>query len=412
MKHAARPFRRVRLPLSERAFRRLWFALLTSDFGDAIGRIALVILVFQETGSGLAAALVPALSVLPFLGLGQIVTSFVDRWPRRRVLVVADLIRAAAFGLMALPIGTPGRLALLTVASAVEPPFLAVRRAITPSTLPEHHFGDGIRLLSATTEVALLTGAAAGGLLTAAWGPATVMALNAATFAVSALALQGLPLRRVEAPATTGERLRAGWQAMTGDRIVRHVWLWFPALSATALGMEALITPFVFDELERGEVVVGVLAGVVSVGVLLAAALLPRRTEHVGLVHQMGFVAALGSAIVLGFLLLPPTLPFAIVAFVGVGAIYSARIPSQILYGERIDESARAASASLADGAYAVAQIVGSLGAGALVDAAGARPAAITIAALGVTGGLWVRLRPALAGSADGAYVEADARGP
>lgn len=389
-----RRFDRVRAPLSEPAFRRLWIALLTSDFGDALGRIALVILVFEETGSGFAAALVPALSVLPFLGFGQLLTSYLDRWPRRRVLVSTDLVRAAAFAVMALPIGTPARLVLLTVASAVEPPFLAVRRAITPNTISEARFGQGIALLSASTEVALLAGFAAGGVLSGWLGPAPVMALNAATFVVSALALRGLPLGQVDVTQTTRDRMKGGWNAMWHDPLIRRVWFWFPALSATALGMEAIVTPFVFEELEGGSGMVGLLAGVVSLGVLVSAALLRPRSNHIGLFHQMGWVAATGSAVAACGFLLPPSIWTATLAFAGVGVIYSARIPSQVLYGERLPEAARASAASLADGGYAIAQIAGSLLAGALVDLLDAGEAAVAIAVAGLVAGVYVLVRP------------------
>lgn len=390
MKHAEPRFSRVRRPLSERNFRLLWIALMTSDFGDAIGRIALVILVYEETGSGLAAALVPALSVAPFLGFGQVLTSFLDRWPRRRILVGTDLVRAAAFGLMALPIGTPGRLVLLTIASAVEPPFLAVRRAITPTTISEASFSDGISLLSATTEVALLGGAAVGGVLTKAWGAAPVMALNSLTFIASALALSGLPRAAVTVVGTTADRMKGGWRAMRSDPLVHRVWFWFPALSATALGIEAIATPYVFDELRDDETMVGILAGVVSIGVLTSAALLRKRPTHAGLFRQMGWVAATGSAIAACGFLLPSSRWTAILAFAGIGVIYSARIPSQVIYGERLAEADRASAGSLADGAYAVAQIAGSLGAGALVDAFGAGTAATSIAIGGIVAGLVV----------------------
>jgi predicted MFS family arabinose efflux permease len=396
-------FRRVRVPLSQPTFRHLWVALLASDFGDSIGRVALVILVFQETGSGFAAALVPALSVVPFLGFGQVLTSYLDRWPRRRVLIGTDLVRAAAFGLMALPIGTPARLVLLTVASAVEPPFLAIRRAITPNTLEEADFSDGIALLSASTEVALLAGAAAGGWLTGWIGASPVMALNALTFVASAVALRGLPLGDVQAPGTTRNRLRIGWTAMWGDPLVRKVWFWFPALSATALGMEAIIAPFVFTELDGGEGLVGLLTGVVSLGVLASAAALRKRSSHVGLFHQMGWVTATGCAIAVCGFFLPTSIAASVLAFAGVGVIYSARIPSQVLYGERLAEESRAAGASLADGGYAIAQITGSLVAGGLVDLFDAGAAAGVIAVAGLLAGIYVLLRPvhlhALAGA-------------
>ena len=76
------------------AFRRLFLAHSISRAGDAFNTVALVVLVFQLTGSGLGVAGTVACEVLPILLLGPVAGLIVDRYPRRTLMVAADVARA------------------------------------------------------------------------------------------------------------------------------------------------------------------------------------------------------------------------------------------------------------------------------------------------------------------------------
>ena len=82
--------------LRRRDFVLLWLGQLVSVVGDWILLIALPFFVYQETGSVLATGALFATETLPRLLLGSVAGVFVDRWDRRRTMVVADLLRAAA----------------------------------------------------------------------------------------------------------------------------------------------------------------------------------------------------------------------------------------------------------------------------------------------------------------------------
>src|SRR5581483_5168505 len=93
-------------PLADRNIRLLWGAQLTSELGDWSARIALAILVYSRTHSALATGLVTTASVLPYALLGTVLAAMADRHPRRTVMVMADVVRAVLYGLIALP-GVP-----------------------------------------------------------------------------------------------------------------------------------------------------------------------------------------------------------------------------------------------------------------------------------------------------------------
>src|SRR2546423_13868254 len=82
-------------------FRRLFVAHAASRAGDAFNTVAIVVLVFRLTGSGRGVAGAVAFEVVPVLLFGPLAGLVADRLPRRRIMVVADIIRAALAGVLA-----------------------------------------------------------------------------------------------------------------------------------------------------------------------------------------------------------------------------------------------------------------------------------------------------------------------
>ena len=80
--------------LSSKGYFPLWLGQLASSFGDTLQYIALVVLVFQITGQGIAVAGLVAAEILPVLMLGPIAGVVIDRFSRKSVLIGADLFRA------------------------------------------------------------------------------------------------------------------------------------------------------------------------------------------------------------------------------------------------------------------------------------------------------------------------------
>lgn len=125
-------------------FRVLWVAELQSAAGDELARVALAVLVFARTGSAGLTAVTYALTYLPDLVGGPLLSGLADRFPRRRVMVTSDVARAALVGLMALP-GTPLWLlvGLLVAVQLCNAPFFAAQGAMLPVVLPADHLVAG-----------------------------------------------------------------------------------------------------------------------------------------------------------------------------------------------------------------------------------------------------------------------------
>ncbi|MCR4338073.1 MAG: MFS transporter, partial [Candidatus Omnitrophica bacterium] len=79
-----------------RSFIRVWLAQLISQFGDRLHQMALIGLIAERSpGSVLGLAKILAFTIIPVFVVGPIAGVFVDRWDKRRTLVVCDIIRGS-----------------------------------------------------------------------------------------------------------------------------------------------------------------------------------------------------------------------------------------------------------------------------------------------------------------------------
>ena len=196
---AARPIRlpRALTPLRHRDFRLLVIGQVTSNAGDACYAVALPWYVLATHGGAvllgtvLAAYGVPRTALIAFGGYAS------DRWRPQTVMLLTDITRALVIGALALTAALgPARAEVLVplaiVIGAGEGLFLPASFSIVPSLLSGDDLGPGNALASSGTQLATLIGPAVGGALVAIAGPSFAFALDAATFAVSALTLYAM----------------------------------------------------------------------------------------------------------------------------------------------------------------------------------------------------------------------------
>ncbi len=202
-----------------RAFRQLFAAHAISRAGDAFNTVALVVLVFDLTGSGLGVAGIVVFEVVPVLLFGPVAGLVVDRLPRRRVMVAADIARA---GLAAVVVVVSGSVVVAyLVAFGLATGALLFNPAsasLIPDTVNDDELVDANAAMWTVAVVAQIILAPTAGLLIATFGVEIAFALNAASYLSSALLLRRLDAGRQ--PAATGAT--STWSAMAaGVRVVR-----------------------------------------------------------------------------------------------------------------------------------------------------------------------------------------------
>jgi MFS family permease len=199
--------------LHNRRFLRLWLAQIISNLGDWAYVIAVEIAFatsLQPNG-----ALVRATAI--FLGVEGLTSAvvgltlagpIVDRFPRRAVMVIADIARCAAVATLIL-VHDPSWLHIVGVAATLGA-FRSVFHPAMMASVPELVDGESLvvanGLLTSTFHLAIMVGPALGAALVVPFGPSGAFALNAGSFAVSALLLIGLKIP--SEPSMSRERFR------------------------------------------------------------------------------------------------------------------------------------------------------------------------------------------------------------
>jgi MFS family permease len=215
-------------PLSFRAFRLLLVGRLADNLAHAIAPIALAFAVLDLGGSASQLGLVLAARAIPTVVLILVGGVIADRLPRHVVLVVANVIGAVTQATVAVLLITGSAeiwmLASIEVVNGSASAFLfPAASGLTPQTVPASHLQPANAMLRMSHNVAFITGAAAGGLLVATFGPGWAFAVDAALYVVGAVLLARLPIARKArvAASNTLQELREGW-----SEFVSRTWVW------------------------------------------------------------------------------------------------------------------------------------------------------------------------------------------
>jgi MFS family permease len=222
----------------------LWLGQLISNFGDTLHYIALVVLVFQLTGQGLAVAALVAAEVVPVLVLGPVAGVVIDRFSRKAVLIGADLFRAALVLTLLWPQGAWHAYLVAAGLAAGSTFFNSTLQAVIPVlTTEEQRLAANSVAWSTGRLVQILASAVAGGLI-ALIGTGPAFATNAASFVASTLLISTLriPVHAGQLGAGTRRGLgsyvgdaRAGLAFARHDRFVARL-LVVQALASLATG--------------------------------------------------------------------------------------------------------------------------------------------------------------------------------
>lgn len=259
--------------LRVREFRVLWLADAQSAAGDQIARVALSVLVFERTASAVLTALAYALTFLPALIGGVLLSGLADRLPRRRVMVGCDLVRVVLVGLMALPSMPLWLLCgLLVLVVLVDAPFGAADSALVPDILEGERYVVATGLRTITNQLAQLAGFAGGGIVIAAIGARAGLALDAATFALSAaLLLIGVQARPAPSAASHDGEPHPATAGMVASFTSGVRLLWNNRRLRTLLAMAWLAGLYVVPEGVAAPYAAVLGAGPTAVGLLMAA---------------------------------------------------------------------------------------------------------------------------------------------
>lgn len=308
--------------LLRRDFALLWWSGLISITGTWMLGVALPIHVYQLTGSAIATSATLIAATVPGILLGSVAGTFVDRWDRRRTMVIGNLLLAA--GLLPLWLVTTADLVWIVYVVAVFQSVIGLlvgpaEHALLPTLVGPDDLLAANFLNSLNNNVARLVGPALGGIVATSSGLGAVAALDMATFVLAAL-LVGLIRAGRGAAAAKGLAPEEAWRGLWREWILGLAFvkeravlrLLFVVIALMSLGegvMGALFVVFVSDVLLGNATHLGTLVSAQAVGSLIGLAVLIPWTRRLRPDRLLGLALVCFGAIDLAIFNAPAVSP-------------------------------------------------------------------------------------------------------
>jgi MFS family permease len=375
----------IRGAWARRDVKLLLSGVSVSSAGDWLYGIALIVFVYDRTGSAFWVGLASILRLLPYMIFSPFAGAIGDRHDKRRVMLISDLARAAIMTILTLVAFTDLHVLvviilafLTTTMGTLYGPALS---AAIPHFVDEDELAGMNALISAVDTTALVIGPAVGGLLLILGSPALAFGVNAATFLVSAATLL---LIRTTAQDTEGaerqhilREITDGIRAVVGakDALVVVIFI----MGASFLyGQELVLTVLVAKErLGIGSEGVGWLDAAVGVGGLLVAVFTAKiaAARRADTVLMMSIICC-GLPLALLALTREVSIALIFMTVIGVGTVLVDVVGTTILQRSlRKDLLARVFG--LIDSAGVAAILAGTLIAPAIVNLVGLQGALV-----------------------------------
>ena len=288
-------------------FRRLWLSQAVSNLGDWIYSLAVVVAVVGEDTGASTVSLLIVCQVAPAMLIGIFGGPLVDRVSRRHLMIATDVARGAAVATLFIPDTPtlPHICAVAVVLGVGGSLFLPSFHASLPKLVAPERLASANALVGATFSAAIMIGPSLGAVIVANLGLTGGLALNAASFAVSAV-LIGITPGRWSIPSSSdlplARELVEGLRYMRASPTVMSI-LVVVGLITLAAGLKQPQEPlFALNVLDAGAAGLGLLGTVWGIGMIAGAAFaagLLRRFGHANLltgsIVVVGLVVCVGS---------------------------------------------------------------------------------------------------------------------
>jgi MFS family permease len=368
-------------------FRALWASQTLSEVGDRLALVALTLLVYDRTHSPLLSAVAYSAGYVPWVIGGLVLCGLGDRLPRRELMVACDLIRALLVAVMLIPgIPVAGLVGLLYATSMAQAPFEAARSAILPDIFKGERYALAAAVMQTSFRVAIVAGAVAGGIAVAFIGVRPALAVDVATFVVSAALVRFGTKARPAAAASASDtpsapnapkapnapnaakapnapnapkapnalkQLSDGARLVLGDKAIRTLMMlgWLIALYSIPEGIAA---PYAAT-LRGGPAAAGLVIASGQVGAVLAAPVFAKSVGPLTRMRWMGPMAVCTCAVLL-LTLFRPGLPFSLAIFALSGTFGIYQIAANTAFVEWVPPRRRAQAFGLANIGVVVGQ--------------------------------------------------------
>ena len=323
-RRATIPFLQV---LALKDFGLMWLAQIVSSMGDQFTYVAMALLVYQTTGSALQVGVMLAITTIPNILLGLIAGVFVDRWDRRRTMIVCDVTRAIVIGSIPWLIHLHLWMAYLAIfVSTAANRFLgSARVASIPHVVPKEILVSANAIDHTGVQCGATAGYAFAGIVVGLYGATVAFLFDASTFLFSALMLSLIVIPYVPKPqGSTKDAAQIKNDLLDGLRYIYHnnalraamgFAIWGPVGSGL---LNALLVVFALRVLKTDDAGYGLIEAGCAIGIIVSGLVIGQIGNHLkrGMMMTYGCIGIGAGAVLLSF---SPSLGIAMLAMTFLG---------------------------------------------------------------------------------------------
>jgi MFS family permease len=256
-------------------FRLLFLATLGSSLGTLLATVALVVDVKDRTDSGPWVGALMFVEFLPAVAVGLFFGPFLDRLPRRGVMIVSDLVRAGVFCTLPFATSAGTIVALAGIAGFTTGFFRPAVYAGLPNLVQERDLARANSLIQTGENVSWTVAPIIGGAVVAATSPDTAYWVNAASFLLSALLLARIAANKLQGPLAVSRGhlrdLADGFARVVRTRpLLTVLVVWTLALGAVAASNTAQVF-LAKDTFSAGDFGYGLVFGCIGLGLAIGS---------------------------------------------------------------------------------------------------------------------------------------------
>lgn len=260
----------------EKQYRRLFLAGIVNGIGDRFSSVAVLAMLLHLTGSGFAVGMTLAIRLIPSLFFGPIGGMLVDRFSRKTILVVTDLIRIL-FALSFLFVQSKEDIWIVYFSSFIlaagEAIYGPVRKSAIPRLVHKKHLVKVNSLEQVMIGIVLIIGALSGGVVSSIFGPNVTYWLNAGSFLGAAAINYTIKFPESEngKKGEKSENLIFTFKKVILMSITVQILFFCEILIASINGIDnVLISVYAINEFHLGDVGVGLFYGALGIGLILS----------------------------------------------------------------------------------------------------------------------------------------------
>ena len=271
-----------------RSFTLLWIGQLISSMGSALTALAASILVYRVTGSAQSVGLMLIATSGPTLVIGLIAGVYVDRFDRKRIILISDLLRAILIFLI--PLLIPSNInwlyVIVVLTSAITQFFDSAHASILPEVTSEKELSAATSLMAVSSLGSTTVGFAAAGFIATSLNINWAFYLDGLSFLISSLLIlythvPALPVTEETSLRAIGRNLRAGLSVVGTTPILRSLFIVIAPIYLI-FGLEiSLFLPFTVHELGGTEFHFGLQEAAEAIGIALGSIGMARLADRI-----------------------------------------------------------------------------------------------------------------------------------